>query len=172
MTFLIAWKFWHIYKVLLIFENCFFLSCLLGQEKHQEKEILSDCELVPFSSNNCRFQSINFWCSKACPPFCFYKLIKLFIWYQEPPEGSNLYFNLWRNSYPRYCCRTIFKVINIMLRNFQLKVNLIRALFYVSPHGMIQKVFCLSSVWGSRLLLYLLCTFKCRQSRGFGDKAW
>lgn len=154
------------------FWNLFFLSCLLGQERHQEKEILSDCELVPFSSNNWRFQSINFWCSKACPPFCFYKLIKLFIWYQEPPEGSNLYFNLWRNSYPRYCCRTIFKVINIMLRNFQLKVDLIRALFCVSLHGMIQKCFAFHLPEEVSFYYIYFAPFNASSLEDLGEKVW
>ena len=68
-------------------EVCFSFHVYPSRRNTEQKEILSDFKLVTFSSNNCRFQSINFWCSKACPPFCFYKLIKLFIWYHR---------SLWR----------------------------------------------------------------------------
>lgn len=152
--------------------NLFFLSCRLGQERHQEKEILSDCKLVPFSSNNWRFQSINFWCSKACPPFCFYKLIKLFIWYQEPPEGSNLYFNLWRNSYPRYCCRTIFKVINTMLGNFQLKVDLIRPFSVYLFMAWFKKYFAFHVPEEVSFYYIYFAPFNASIQEDLGDKVW
>ena len=56
-----------------------------------------------------------------------------------------------------------------MLRNFQLKVDLIR-IFLVSPQSMIQKVFCLLSSQESQPLLYFFAPLNTESQRDIMTK--